>query len=47
MKNFFSIPFFAFSKFLLNFKNFQKKDYPHSWFIFERMDSEKRGSTNV
>ena len=35
--------FFAFSKFRFNFEHFQKKDYPHSWCIFELKDSEKRG----
>ena len=35
--------FFAFSKFRLNLEHFWKKEQPHSWYIFEFMDSEKRG----
>ena len=27
--------FFKFSKFKFNFEDFQKKDDPHSWWIFE------------
>ena len=34
---------FAFCKFRFNFENLQKKDDPHSWCIFELMDSKKRG----
>ena len=34
---------FAFSKFRFNFKHFQKKDGPHTWYFFQLRDSEKRG----
>ena len=34
---------FAFSKFRLNFKYFQKKDDPPGLCIFEFTESEKRG----
>ena len=37
---------FTFSKFRFNFENFQKKDDPHSWCIFELMESEKLGYIN-
>ena len=37
-------PFFlAFSKYILNFEHFQKKDDPRSLFISEITHSEKRG----
>ena len=39
----FSQFFLEFSKFTLNFENFQKKDDPHSFFISEIMHSRKRG----
>ena len=35
--------FSQFSKFRFNFEDFEKKDDPHSWCIFEFTDSEKRG----
>ena len=35
--------FFQFSKFRFHFEHFQKKDDPHSSFIFELTHSEKRG----
>ena len=34
--------FSAFLKSCLNFQHFQKKGDPHTWFIFEITDSEKR-----
>ena len=40
-KTFFGF-FSAFLKSCLNFQHFQKKDDPHTWFIFEVTDSEKR-----
>ena len=39
--------FFAFWKFTFNLENFQGKDDPHSWCIFELMDFEKRVYINV
>ena len=33
----------AFSKLTLNFKHFQKKDDPHSWYFSEIADSQKCG----
>ena len=35
--------FFGFSKFRFNFEQFQNKDDPHTWYIFEFTDSERRG----
>ena len=46
-KNFFLIFLLALSKFIFNFEHFQKNDYPHSWYIFELTESEKRGWINV
>ena len=39
--------FFTFSKFRVNFEHFQKKNDPHSWYIFELTDSGKRYWINV
>ena len=39
----FSEYFFAFSKSILNFKHFQKKDDPQSWCISGNTGSEKHG----
>ena len=33
----------GFSKLTLNFKHFQKKDDPHSWYFSEIPDSQKSG----
>ena len=41
-KAFFQL-FLAFPKYALHFEQFQKKDDPHSKFIFEITDTEKRG----
>ena len=46
-KNFFPNFFVVFSKITLNFEPFQKKDDPHSRFIFELTGSERRGWINV
>ena len=37
----------AFLQSKLNFEHFLKKDDPHSWWISEIKDSEKRGLINV
>ena len=34
--------FLIFSKFRFNFEHFQKKDDPHSWYIFKLTDLERR-----
>ena len=34
---------FGISKFRFNFEKFQENDDPHSWCIFDIMDSKKRG----
>ena len=39
--------FFELSNFRLNFEHLQEKDDPHSWYILELMDSERRGYINV
>ena len=42
-KNFLWYFFFSFSKFRFNFQNFQKKDHPDSWRVFELTGSERCG----
>ena len=39
--------FFPFSKLNFNLEHFQKKDDPHSWYVFEFTDSENCGYINV
>ena len=45
-KNFSQI-FFAFSKYILNFKHFSKKDDPSSWCISGNTGSEKDGKIKL
>ena len=46
-KNFFSIFFFQFLKYILNFKHLPKWDDPHRWCISGNTDTEKYGEINV
>ena len=39
--------FAAFLKYTSNFEHFEKNDNPHSIFIFEIIDCERRGYLNV
>ena len=43
----FSVWFFAFLKWRLNFEHFEIKYDPHSLCIFENMDCERRGKIKV